>query len=258
MGDVRYTVEYDHHLGLYRWQIVAGQQLLPWPVVSARGAPRVVALGGRTGLPILLRGLKAAMFPPGEPWTSARDQDRLTAIVPPRHNGSSETGVRRADPGLGPDYFPGEGERGGAVDAIEAADLIVLGPGKLYASLIAILVVKEIAAAIGRAHAPVVLVMNLMTEPGQTDGYTATDHVLAIRRHAPEIPIHGVLFNTASIPSELMERSAVDGGTPVRVEVESLRAQSHRLVGRDLLGSSPLVRHDPRKLARAVLEFASA
>ena len=143
-------------------------------------------------------------------------------------------------------------------EAIEAADLIVLGPGKLYASLIAILVVKEIAAAIGRAHAPVVLVMNLMTEPGQTDGYTATDHVLAIRRHAPEIPIHGVLFNTASIPSELMERSAVDGSTPVRVEVESLRAQSHRLVGRDLLGSSPLVRHDPRKLARAVLEFASA
>ena len=248
MGDLRYTVEYDHRVGLYRWQIVPGQQLLPWPVVSARGAPRVVALGGRTGLPILLRGLKAAMFPPGEPWTSARDRDRLTAIVPPRHDGSSETGVRRADPGLGPDYFQN----------IEAADLIVLGPGKLYASLIAILVVKEIAAAIGRAHAPVVLVMNLMTEPGQTDGYTATDHVLAIRRHAPEIPIHGVLFNTASIPSELMERSAVDGGTPVRVEVESLRAQSHRLVGRDLLGSSPLVRHDPRKLARAVLEFASA
>jgi len=225
VSELRYTFEYDPHLGLYRWQIVPGQQLLPPPVVAAPRFPRLVALGGGAGLAILLQGLKAALSLPGG------DRERLTAIEP-----------------------NGAGAVSRALGAIEAADLIVIGPARLYASLIAVLLVKEIAEAIGRSKARVVLAMNLMTELGQTDGYTATDHLLAIRNHAPAVRIHDVLFNTASVAPELRARYAARGRAPVEIDFEHLRASGCRPIGRDLLGQGPMVRHDPAKLARAVLE----
>ncbi len=231
MSELRYTFEYDPHLGLYRWQIVPGQQLLPPPVVAAPRFPRLVALGGGAGLAILLQGLKAALSLPGSAWLPGGDRERLTAIEP-----------------------NGAGAVSRALGAIEAADLIVIGPARLYASLIAVLLVKEIAEAIGRSKARVVLAMNLMTELGQTDGYTATDHLLAIRSHAPTVRIHDVLFNTASVAPELRARYAARGRAPVETNLEHLRASGCRPIGRDLLGQGPMVRHDPAKLARAVLE----
>jgi uncharacterized cofD-like protein len=71
---------------------------------------------------------------------------------------------------------------------------VVIGPGSLYTSLIPVLLVRGIAEAIARSGARVVLVMNLMTDPGETDGMTAADHVRALRRHAPGMPIHDVIL----------------------------------------------------------------
>src|SRR5690606_17053229 len=75
-----------------------------------------------------------------------------------------------------------------AVAAIAAAEAIVLGPASLHTALLPTLLVRGIAAAIAASHAPVILVMNLLTEPGDTDGYDGTEVVFALRRHVPLLP----------------------------------------------------------------------
>lgn len=143
-----------------------------------------------------------------------------------------------------------------AVEAITAADAVVIGPGSLYTSLIPVLLVQELSEAVARSAARVVLVMNLMTEPGETDGYTGLDHLLALRRHAPQVPIHDVLLNAAPMPRALIQRYAAQDSHPVCVPAGALRAFG-RAVERDLLAGGPKVRHDPRRLAHAVLELAA-
>jgi uncharacterized cofD-like protein len=138
-----------------------------------------------------------------------------------------------------------------ALEAALQADLVVLGPGSLYTSLIPVLLVSELSDAIRRSGARVVLVMNLTTEPGETDGYTAADHLLAIRRHAPDLPIHDVLVNATAIDEGLRS-----GAVPVAPDIELLGALGYRPVVRDLLGSGPGIRHDGRKLGNALLQLA--
>lgn len=143
-----------------------------------------------------------------------------------------------------------------ALEALAAADLIVLGPGSLYTSLIPVLLAKGIATAIAASRARVVFVMNVMTEPGETDGYTAEDHVRALRRHLPHLPIHDVLLNKTAVDPRRRRRYVGEGAAPVLVEVEALRALGCRVLEQDLLAEGVKVRHDPRKLASALLQAA--
>jgi uncharacterized cofD-like protein len=142
-----------------------------------------------------------------------------------------------------------------AVAAASRADIVVIGPGNLYTSLIPVLLVKELSDAIRQSGARVVLVMNLTTEPGETDGYTAVDHLLAIRRHAPEVPIHHVLLNTTPIPDEMLAAYSTTKATLVCPDTELLQALGHPPVMRELLGPGPKIRHDAQKLASAILEL---
>jgi uncharacterized cofD-like protein len=144
-----------------------------------------------------------------------------------------------------------------ALEAVEAADLIAIGPGSLYSSLVPNLLVPELRAAIARAGARVVVVLNLMTEPGETDGYAAADVVSAIQRHAPGVRIHDVIFNTTPIPEPVLARYAADGAAPIPVDVAAITALGCRSLGLDLLADSPVVRHDPDGLARALLALAA-
>jgi uncharacterized cofD-like protein len=143
-----------------------------------------------------------------------------------------------------------------AVEAARRADLVVIGPGSLYTSLIPVLLIKQLAEAIRQSGARVVLVMNLMTEPGETDGYTAVDHLLAIRRHAPEVPIHDVLLSATAIPELSMQVYARSGAVPVCPDVQLLLALGHRPQMHDLLASVSAIRHDPHKLASVLLGLA--
>ena len=102
-----------------------------------------------------------------------------------------------------------------------------------------------------------VLILNLMTEPGETDDYTGTDVVTALRRHAPRVPIHAVLVNSAPIAEHLVARYAGQSSGPIVADPEALRALGCRVFARDLLGPGPMVRHDPGKLGRAVVELLS-
>jgi uncharacterized cofD-like protein len=143
-----------------------------------------------------------------------------------------------------------------AVQSVLNAEVVVIGPGSLYSSLISVLMVKGLTEAIRRSEARVVLVMNLTTEPGETDGYTAADHLVAIRRHAPEVPIHDVLLNATPVPAAHVQARVASGPVFVAPDTELLRALGHRPVMREILGAGPKVQHDPRDLARAILDLA--
>jgi uncharacterized cofD-like protein len=108
--------------------------------------------------------------------------------------------------------------------------------------------------AIARSGARVVLVMNLMTEPGETDGLTAEDHVLALRAHAPGLIVHEVILNDASVPESAREHYTLQGAHPLAADVAALGALGCGVWTGDLLAAGKLARHDPYKLARAVLQ----
>lgn len=143
-----------------------------------------------------------------------------------------------------------------ALEAISGSHLVVLGPGSLYTSLIPVLLVRGIAEAIADSGARVVLAMNLMTEPGETDGYTAADMVQAIREHAPELPMHSVLINSARPSPEQLRRYAIEGAAPILPDPVSMKTLGCRAVKSDLLGDGPMIRHEPCKLARALINLA--
>jgi len=330
------------------------------PGVGTLSDLRVVALGGGTGLPAVLRGLRAGLFE-SYPWDPERDQTRLTAVATVADDGGSSGKLRATyrlpspgdvrncllalaggDPTLADAFafrFAGGSEVAGhslgnlilialteleqdfskavarvgrllsirglvlpatsqnvmlqaelsdgtviegesriasarspirkvrlhpgdavalpeAVDALERAHLIVIGPGSLYSSLVAALLPRGIPEAITRSRARVVHVMNLMTEPGETDGHTAVDHLMAIRRHAPTMPIHDILVSATPIVPEQITRYGAQGAVPVRADIALLKALGHSVHECDLLATGDDVRHDPGKLARALLTLA--
>jgi uncharacterized cofD-like protein len=318
--------------------------------------PRIVAIGGGTGLPVMLRGLRSALFPPGRAlprW----GRDLLTALVTVADDGGSSGRLRSAFGILAPgdirnclvalsedprmatmfdfrfeggdglaghslgnliltalsrieDRFPAAVERAGDIlgirgrvlpatsanvrlraeladgshvegesligatqgriervwlvpseasvllearRAIAEAELVVIGPGSLYTSLIPVLLVRGIAEAITRSAARVVLVMNLMTEPGETDGMTAADHVRALRRHAPGMPIHDVLLAATPIPPRLLAAYSASGARPVAADLAALRVLGCRPVRARIVAIGDKIRHDPPRLAAALL-----
>lgn len=136
--------------------------------------------------------------------------------------------------------------------ALEEAELIVLGPGSLYTSIIPALLVEEIAVGIRNSPAPLVYVASLMTEPGETDGHTLEDHVSAIVRHLGRTPDH-VLVNSATPPKDVLDRYAQQGA-----RLLDLTGATQEL--RDRVRSLPLLqpnqaRHDPYALAQALLNY---
>lgn len=143
-----------------------------------------------------------------------------------------------------------------AIEAVQNADLILLGPGSLYTSILPNLLIPGIRRAISESDARVALVLNLMTQPGETDTMDAIDHIEALRLHA-DVPLHDVLVERASPPRRSLSSYAETGSIPVVVDREKISALGLRVVEADLLDTDlidagPLVRHAPEKLRRAV------
>lgn len=333
--------------------------MVPAPV--SQMPQRIVALGGGTGLSVLLQGLRTVCFPAGT-WIPGREQDRdrLTAIVTAADDGGSSGILRQmfrilapgdirncllalsdAEPTLQALFnYRFDGKFGGhslgnlmltaltlleqdftkgierasellavrgrvlpatfddvnllaefldgscavgessisasrrpihrvylapagaralpqAIAAISASDLVVIGPGSLYTSLIPTLLVQDIARTIVQSRVPVVLVMNLMTEPGETDGYTAIDVLTAIQDHVPELQIDSVLLNTSPIPEYFAHSRAAKGTTPIIADPGAIRSLGYRTAQCELLDESHMIRHEPRKLAQALLNLVT-
>src|SRR5687767_5881154 len=105
-----------------------------------------------------------------------------------------------------------------ALTAIRSADVITVGPGSLYTSILPNLLVARVAEAIGESQATKIFVCNLMTQPGETDGYTAAQHLATVRSYAPEINFDFVIVNDRKITPEQAELYAADGAQQISDE----------------------------------------
>lgn len=142
-----------------------------------------------------------------------------------------------------------------AIEAIEEADVIILGPGSLYTSVIPNLIIKGVSEAIARSQAFKIYVCNVMTQHGETDGYSASDHVKAIIDHANREVMDACLINNAQAPAEALERYREEESYPVEPDVENIRRMGYKVVATDLLGITDYVRHDSKKLNKALIQL---
>ncbi len=143
-----------------------------------------------------------------------------------------------------------------AIQAIEDADLVVIGPGSLYTSVLANLLVPGIADALRRTSALRVYVCNVMTQPGETDGYTVADHIDAIHRHIGEGAFEFVLLNDAVPSHEVLERYRATGAKFVHPDTRAVVDRGYVPIRADLISRDNYARHDPQKLARALVRLA--
>ena len=141
----------------------------------------------------------------------------------------------------------------GAVEAIRDADACILGPGSLYTSVIPNLLVKGIAEAVSESDAVKIYICNVMTQPGETDGYSAYDHIKAILDHAGPNTIDIAVVNVQGVAPELREIYAEQGAYPVVPDIEAIEKLGIKVVKANLISETNLVRHDPAKLSRTLM-----
>lgn len=141
-----------------------------------------------------------------------------------------------------------------AVEAIQAADLILLGPGSLYTSILPNLLIPEIARAICKSSAPRVYIANLMTQPGETSGYALSDHLRALRKHVPALQMDWVIANRKPVSPAVAARYRKQGAEPVAVDLPVLKQLGCRVILDNLLQEHGVIRHDTARLARLLLE----
>ena len=149
------------------------------------------------------------------------------------------------------------------LEAIADADLIVLGPGSLFTSIIPNLLVDRIAEAIGDAAAEKVVVANLMTQPGETTGFTLRDHLAILDEYVPLVRFDTVLVNTAHVDPQLLAGYIDEAAEPVRDDLNADNKYGLRVVRADLVGTAQwagkqTIKHDPRKLARTLVRETRA
>jgi uncharacterized cofD-like protein len=143
-----------------------------------------------------------------------------------------------------------------ALRAILTADVITLGPGSLYSSLIPNLLIREVVPAIRQSTATKIYIQNIMTQPGETDNYAAADHILALMDHCGgELLFANIILNSGVPSADILRRYEAEHASMVRLDRESLSAMGLRIMERDLLAEDGVIRHDPDRLARAVLEM---
>ncbi|MBI4445369.1 MAG: uridine diphosphate-N-acetylglucosamine-binding protein YvcK [Acidobacteria bacterium] len=144
-----------------------------------------------------------------------------------------------------------------AIDAILKADIVTLGPGSLYTSLIPNLAVPGITEAIHSSHALKIYIGNLMTQPGETDRFTFSDHIVALQKHlGGRLLFTHALISSDSCSPTLVRRYRLEGAQPVVKDLHKARQLGVRVFQRKLLSSkTDKIRHDSLKLAAAVLEI---
>lgn len=141
----------------------------------------------------------------------------------------------------------------GALEAIAKADAIVLGPGSLYTSVIPNLLVDGVADALRQAKAVKIYICNVMTQPGETDGYGALEHVRAILEHGGPGIVDYVIVNTQAVAEDQKARYADQGAEAVLADAAAIEALGVKVVGANIISETDLVRHDPLKLCRTLM-----
>jgi uncharacterized cofD-like protein len=141
-----------------------------------------------------------------------------------------------------------------AIEAIQQADLIFMGPGSLYTSVIPNLLIPEIARAVSRSKAPRVYIANLMTQPGETTHFALSDHLRAIKHHVRGRVIDAVVANRKSVSRQVAGRYRAEGAEPVLIDRENVLKMRVRLITGNLIEEQSVLRHNPPRLARLLVD----
>jgi len=146
-----------------------------------------------------------------------------------------------------------------SLDAIRRAELIVLGPGSLYTSVIPNLLVSGVADAIADSDAVRVYVCNVMTQDGETEGYTISDHARAIQNCCDRRLFDICLANSGSVPLHILRKYAALGAAPTTIDADEIASMGLELVTDDIAGyEGDLARHDPDALASSLMRIFRA
>lgn len=140
-----------------------------------------------------------------------------------------------------------------AIKAIEEAQLIVLGPGSLYTSIIPNLLIKEITDAIVASGAVKVYVCNAMTQPGETDGFKASNHIKALVEHSHSRIVDYCVLNIKEITNPVLCRYAKENSSPVVNDTKNIENMGYRVIEDDIVIADDVIRHDSIKLAKVIL-----
>lgn len=142
----------------------------------------------------------------------------------------------------------------GVVEAIKNADCIIIGPGSLYTNVIPDLLVNGVAKAIKESTAIKVYISNIMTEPGQTDNYSVTDHINAIIEHCGTGLIDYCIYDTGEVIPEFIKKYNLEGQDLVEQDVDKIKGI--KFLQRNLsMISNDLIRHDPNLVAASIIEL---
>lgn len=145
-----------------------------------------------------------------------------------------------------------------SIEALERADMILLGPGSLYTSVLPNLLIPGIRDAARRSPAKVVLILNLMTQPGETDHMSAIAHLDAIEQHTGAGWIDTVLVNSTRPAASLLGLYRATGSVLIEGDRDAFAERGVELIEQDLLAEGPLIRHDSAKLSQAILDLNAA
>ncbi len=139
-----------------------------------------------------------------------------------------------------------------ALKAIQEAELIILGPGSLYTSIIPNLILKELREAVVGAPVTKIYVANIMTQPGETSGFKASDHVKKLVAHTHPKILDACIVNIGKIPQAMLAKYASERSVPVVADVQTIKDMGYGVIEEDLVNTTDYVRHDPNKLARII------
>jgi hypothetical protein len=140
-----------------------------------------------------------------------------------------------------------------AFEELPQADVLIFGPGSLYTSVIPNLLVEEIREAVVKSEAVKIYVCNVMTQPGETDGYGAFEHVKALLDHVGEQFLDYVIVNDERISNEQLKQYLAEGSMPVTPDIDKIRRLGITVVPASLISKKDLVRHEPKKLSRVLI-----
>lgn len=143
-----------------------------------------------------------------------------------------------------------------ALAAIADADLIIMGPGSLYTSVIPNLLIDGLARAIGERHVPKVYVANIMSQSGETDGFTVSDHIQAMMDHVPVERLINAVFVNDSVPKAMQERYAQSGAHPIEVDMPVCKALGVEVVSGPFVDDTQKgARHNPYRVAQRIMNW---
>lgn len=145
-----------------------------------------------------------------------------------------------------------------ALDAIEAADAILIGPGSLYTSLLPSLMVPRLREQIVASTALKIYVSNVMTQPGETDHYSVGDHVQAIYDHVGSRLFDVVIVNDGNIPEDVLSKYAAKGAQAVKLDLDQLTELGYKVIADKLVYYEQYLRHDTHKLSEHIYHLVAA